>query len=637
MRTGLLKIRVRMVAAAAAGGLVCAVATGMMWGTMASAAVVHTGANAGAMGASHTSRQHVSPFGVGATRAARHVTRHAAAPRVGVTTVTTRWVSNAVPVGHNTGCASPGYATISAALAAANSGDTVRVCAGTYNEQVAITQSVLLQARGAVTIQGPAAPASNLTPCDLDGGSDPNQDVVDICGDGTSGHVAVTMTGFTVRGGWPSNVCDDSLYGVNVLGSASLTMSNSRVENVGGDPQSDGCQGGVGIEVGEATSATGADPGTATLTNVSVSGYQKNGITVDGAGSNAAITSATVTGTGPTTAIAQNGIQVSDGATSTIKTSTVTGDECNDSAGGCGPDGFTQVQSAGILLFDAGKTAVSGTTVSASDIGVYNLEDFAWSFYTPPSPFTAVNNSFFGMGLNNRYENAYFDAGKTTLTSSTLSGGEVGIEQAQGSYQSTPAIGTAKSNTITGTSQDAILLASDHTAGDPKPKLTATLSSFGSTNAGGLVNQSTSVLTATNDYWGDPTGPSVWSFGSGTSVSADVNFFPWYTDSGLTTLETCATGATETTTADDVVLCAKAGVNALLANNGTGHVLLIGNKNNDQLNGSGAGGETWIIGGVGGTNTINGKATSGGTGFIQERGNANDTLVDTGGYVVAAD
>ena len=69
------------------------------------------------------------------------------------------------------------------------------------------------------------------------------------------------------------------------------------------------------------------------------------------------------------TAIAQNGIQVSYGAGATISGSTVTGNECNDTAGGCGPDGFTQVQSGGILVFDRSPTTVSSTTFSGHDIG----------------------------------------------------------------------------------------------------------------------------------------------------------------------------------------------------------------------------------------------------------------------------
>jgi hypothetical protein len=570
---------------------------------------------------------HVAPFGAGAARAVRHVRRHAAAPAVSVNTGTILWVSNAVPVGNDTGCSSPGYATISAALTSAAPGDTIKVCAGSYTDQLAITQSVTLQAHGAVTVTAPASPSDSLTPCDTDGGAQPNQAVVDVCG--SVNPTSATITGFTFQGNWPSNICNDSLYGVTVLGGANLTMSNSKVENIGGDPQTDGCQGGVGIEVGLATGASSADPGTATLNNDVVNTYQKNGITVDGTGSNATISSATVTGTGPTPSIAQNGIQISDGATAKITGSTVTGNECNDTSGGCGPNGLTQTQSCGILLFDAGKVTVSGTTASANDIGIDNIEDVTWPFYTPTG---VVNESMFGLGLHNRYENAFLDEGKSTLSSSTLSGGEVGIEMDQASYQSTAAIATAKRDTITGATEAAVLVDFDGQAGDPHPKLTVTLSSFDTSNAAGITNNTTSVLNATSDYWGDPSGPAGWSFGSGSSVSADVNFFPWAVDTTYQTLETCRKGLSETATANDQVLCATAGTGNAFLSSGGFNALLIGNKGNDQLNGSSTS-ETWIIGGVGGTNVMNGEN---GTGFIQERGNTNDTLINTSGYTVAA-
>lgn len=573
---------------------------------------------------------HVSPFGVGALRTTHHVRARAAAPAVN--TGTTRWVSNTTALGTapGTSCADPGYATISDALSAASAGDTIEVCAGTYDEQLVIQQAVTIQAKGPVTVAGPASPASP-TSCDTqDGGPGaPNQDVVDICGTGT-----VKISGLTIQGGWPSNVCYDEIYGVAVLGGANLIMSNSTVENIGGDPQTDGCQGGVGIEVGLALSGTTADAGTATLNNDVVNTYQKNGITVDGKGSNATINNATVTGAGETPAIAQNGIQVSDFATAKISTGSVSGNECDDTGGGCGPDGFTQVQSCGILLFDAGKVSVSGTNSSANDIGVYNLEDYAWSFYTPPSSFVATNQTMFGMRLNNRYENAFLDEGKSTINNSTLSNGEVGIETDQGSYQTTPAVSVAKGDTITGASKDAILIASDHAAGDKAPKLTVGTSSFGTSNAGGIKNDSFSVATAKDNYWGDPTGPSIWSFGNGSSVSADVNFFPWYTNAAQTTLEACKTGASVISDSNDQVLCAPSdGSNAFLANGGTGNVLEIGNSGNDQLVGtSAAGGETWIISGKPGANAINGK---GGTGFIQKRGNANDTIINAANYIKA--
>ena len=571
---------------------------------------------------------HVSPFGVGARRAVRHVQRHAAAtvPNSG----TTRWVSNTATLGTppGTSCADPGYATISDALAAASSGDTIKVCAGTYDEQLVITQGVTLQAQGTVTVVGPAAPNDAATSCDADGGSQPNQDVVDICTTGT-----VNISGFTFQGGWAPDVCYDSLYGVAVLGGANLVMSNSTVENVGGDPQTDGCQGGVGIEVGLATSGTTADAGTATLTNDVVTTYQKNGITVDGTGSNADINNTTVTGTGETTAIAQNGIQISDFATAQISSGSVSGNEC-DVSNVCGPDGFTQTQSCGILLFDAGLVTVNAAGVSANDIGIDNTEDFAWDFYTPPSPFTATNDVLTSMRLNNRYENAFLDEGKTTINNSRLSNGEVGIETDQGSYQTTAAVSVADGDTITGTSEDAILIASDHTTGDPKPKLTVATSSFDTSNAGGIENDSTSVATAKRNWWGDASGPGDWSFGTGSTVSADVNFFPWFTNAAMSTTETCKSGTTVHSTGNDQVLCATAGTaNAFLANNGTGNVLLIGNSGNDQLVGTTAAkGETWIISGTSGANAINGRA---GVGFIQKRGDAHDTITNAANYTKA--
>ena len=570
----------------------------------------------------------VSPFGVGARRAARHVPRRAAAsvPNSG----TTRWVSNTTPPGTapGTSCADPGYATISDALSAASPGDIIKVCAGTYDEQLVIQQGVTLQAQGAVTVVGPAAPNDTATSCDADGGSQPNQDVVDICTTGT-----VTVTGFTFQGGWAPDVCYDSIYGVAVLGGANLVMSNSTVENVGGDPQTDGCQGGVGIEVGLALSGTTADAGTATLTNDVVTTYQKNGITVDGTGSNANINNTTVTGTGETSAIAQNGIQISDFATAKINSGSVSGNEC-DVSNVCGPDGFTQTQSCGILLFDAGLVTVNAAGSSANDIGIDNIEDLAWDFYTPPSPFTATNDVLTSMRLNNRYENAFLDEGKTTINNSRLSNGEVGIETDQGSYQTTPAVSVANGDTITGTSEDAILIASDHTTGDPKPKLTVATSSFDTSNAGGIENDSTSVATAKKNWWGDASGPGDWSFGTGSTVSADVNFFPWFTNAAMSTSETCKSGTTVRSTGNDQVLCAPAGTaNAFLANNGTGNVLLIGNGGNDQLVGTGAAnGETWIISGTGGANAINGR---GGVGFIQKRGDAHDTITNAANYTKA--
>jgi len=52
------------------------------------------------------------------------------------------------------------------------------------------------------------------------------------------------------------------------------------------------------------------------------------------------------------------------------------------------------------------------------------------------------------------------------------------------------------------------------------------------------------VVNAIHNWWGDTTGPSNWSTGSGDGVSAEVDFFPWFTDAGMTTLRTCDLTAT---------------------------------------------------------------------------------------------
>jgi hypothetical protein len=615
------KVKTGISAAIALAWLAAGGAAGLASAPAASAAVHH---------APRLPRVHVSPSGMGAARSAHHASRHAAA-RATTTTGTTEWVSNQTTVGNDTSCASPGFNTITDAInAAGSSDDTIKVCTGTYDEQLIIQNSVTLQAKGTVTVVAPTTPASP-TSCDQDGGAGtPNEDQVDICGPSTLPNISVTVTGITFQGNWGSP-CYDEIYGVAVLGGAKLTMSNSTVEDVGGSALTDGCQGGVGIQVGLSTGATTSDPGTATLTNDLVETYQKNGITVDGKGASATISKTTVNGVGPTNAIAQNGIQISDGAKAAITNSTVSGNECNV-PNACG---LNASQAAGILLYDAGTSSVSNTNISGNDLGIYNLQGFAQPFYTPPAgapPLQVLSGLTLG---NNRFENAYFDQGKAELTSSTVSGGAFGVQLAQYNGQTASAVGTVTADTITGTTSDAVQVASDQASGDFKVKLTATGDSFDTTNTGGgLDNQSFQVVTATHDWWGDATGPSGWSFGSGTSVSSDVNFFPWWRAASLTNAETCTKGTSETTTGNNVVLCAPGGTaNSFLANSSSGNVLLIGNKGNDQLNGSSTG-ETWIIGGVGGSNVINGNNAT--AGFIQERGNTNNTLINDSNYTVAA-
>src|SRR5437870_311738 len=64
---------------------------------------------------------------------------------MGTAHATTRWVNqlDPTPTPPGTSCAAAGYMTISAAIAAANLGDTIIVCPGVYLEQVNINKDNL--------------------------------------------------------------------------------------------------------------------------------------------------------------------------------------------------------------------------------------------------------------------------------------------------------------------------------------------------------------------------------------------------------------------------------------------------------------------------------------------------------------
>jgi hypothetical protein len=96
------------------------------------------------------------------------------------------------------------------------------------------------------------------------------------------------------------------------------------------------------------------------LANDTVTGYQKNGIDVDGPGSQATIVGATVTGAGATNVIAQNGIQVSRGAVARITKSSVT-DNAYEGA----------YAASGIIFFEAADgSRLTNSTISNDDVGV---------------------------------------------------------------------------------------------------------------------------------------------------------------------------------------------------------------------------------------------------------------------------
>jgi hypothetical protein len=141
-----------------------------------------------------------------------------------------------------------------------------------------------------------------------------------------NGGTSATVENLTVTTSGLANVCDagnDRLRGILFDGASGAIVENAVIDiNQGAS----GCQEGNGIEVRNAPfDPTGYDLAVL-ISNNTVTGYQKNGITANGSVA-ATISGNVVTGAGPVNYIAQNGIQVGFGATGAVYGNVVSGND----------------------------------------------------------------------------------------------------------------------------------------------------------------------------------------------------------------------------------------------------------------------------------------------------------------------
>jgi hypothetical protein len=149
--------------------------------------------------------------------------------------------------------------------------------------------------------------------------------------------VATTITGADIFGA--------TYFGVAVNGTgSSATISNSSIHRIG-EPVHNGSQHGVGVYY--------VDGATGSIDSSKIYDFQKNGTVFGGTGTHVDITNSTVTGDGPVSYIAQNGIEYIDHAAGTARGNTVTDifytgcSQQDAKATGCVP--FVAV---GILLYN---------------------------------------------------------------------------------------------------------------------------------------------------------------------------------------------------------------------------------------------------------------------------------------------
>jgi parallel beta-helix repeat protein len=228
-----------------------------------------------------------------------------------------------------------GFTSIQKAINAAHAGDDIRVYPGTYAEQLTIGAG-----KNGLTIEAATGTAPIITaPASLTG----NAALVTI-----SSSQNVRISGLSIQGN------SKAQFGIRVDTGASAVLDADTISSILG-------ANGVGIYVGQ-SSASDTAAGHATIVDNKVTNYEKAGIVVDGAKYSADVERNTVVGIGDTAAIAQDGIQVGDGANADVERNDVSGNRYT-------VKGFN---AAGILLFGAGsKTEVEDNQTHANQEGIF--------------------------------------------------------------------------------------------------------------------------------------------------------------------------------------------------------------------------------------------------------------------------
>jgi hypothetical protein len=282
-------------------------------------------------------------------------------------------------------------ATISYALTQASPGATVYVARGTYPEQLSITQDVTIIGRSpGHTIIAPPTVVQNDTGTDS---PVPEYAIVDVH-DGATDLDSVTLENLVidgeVAGSSSFNGCADNFPGV-FFHDASGLLKNDVLSDVEMPVSLFGCQTGKGVGALVATDA--GRTSNVTMARVTVTGFQKNGLECIDPGTTCTIENSVVTGRGPTTLTAQNGVEIWGVASLTFQQNRVTGDSYS------GPSG--PAEATGLLILNVGTATVRTNKISSNDVDVYAGED-------PSLPPLSTEGSWVFRG--NKLSNATDDA-----------------------------------------------------------------------------------------------------------------------------------------------------------------------------------------------------------------------------------
>jgi hypothetical protein len=251
-------------------------------------------------------------------------------------------------------CPNAGFTHIQDAIDAASPGDEIHICKGIYVEQIKIGKPLDIEADNGAILMPSTMQANTVSLFD----AAPIATALLVAD--TTG---VSISGLTVDGvNSGISECAPDLIGITFQ-NASGELDRIAVRNFKLTASLNGCQSGTGIFVqsGNAgVSKVGID-------HCTVHDFQKNGITADEKGTVTIIRRNVVTGIGPTTGAAQNGVQIGFGAAGSILDNVVT----NNIWTPCTAVATCTTVATNILVTQSDDVEISGNTAGISQVNIF--------------------------------------------------------------------------------------------------------------------------------------------------------------------------------------------------------------------------------------------------------------------------